>query len=149
MEDNSNMLEQITKQFSLGEQDVKTYSPLVLAYVGDCIYEIVIRTILVKRRNCQVQKLHKEATWFVKAATQAALMDFLEPRLTEEEQDVFRRGRNAKSHTVPKNANVGDYHKATGFEAVIGYLYLNNQMSRIMDLLYIALKEIDQEGLIE
>ena len=142
---NDNFLEQIKKQFSLGEQEPGAYSPLVLAYLGDCVYELVVRTVLVEKRNCTVQKLHREATWFVKAGTQAAMADFLLPKLTEEEEDIFRRGRNAKSHTVPKNADVGDYHKATGFEALIGYWYLTKQNERMLEMIYDAVSEVDHK----
>ena len=85
------LLDSLKDQFNLGEKDPKSYSPLVLAYVGDCIYEMIIRTVLVHKRDSQVQKLHKEATWFVKAATQAMIVEKLMPLLSEEEQDVYRR----------------------------------------------------------
>jgi ribonuclease-3 family protein len=135
------LLDSLKDQFNLGEKDPKSYSPLVLAYVGDCIYEMIIRTVLVHKRDSQVQKLHKEATWFVKAATQAMIIEKLMPLLTEEEQDVYRRGKNAKSHTAPKNADLGDYHKATGFEALAGYLYLSHNTGRLIDLVKIALED--------
>lgn len=134
-------LDKLKEEFSLGEKDIKTFSPLVLAYVGDCIYEIVIRTILVELRDSNVQKLHKETTWFVKAATQAAIIDLISDVLTEEELSVYRRGRNAKSHTAPKNADIGEYHKATGFEALIGYLYLNNENDRLIELIKLGIKD--------
>lgn len=142
---NENFLEQIKEQFSLGEQELSAYSPLVLAYLGDCVYELVVRTVLVEKRNCPVQKLHREATWFVKASTQAAMADFLLSKLSEEEEMVFRRGRNAKSHTVPKNAEIGDYHKATGFEALIGYWYLSKQNERMLQMIYDAVSEVDRK----
>ena len=128
------LLDNLKREFDMGEQDPKSYSPLVLAYIGDCVYELIVRTVLVSKRNCQVQKLHREATWFVKAATQAALIDTLMPMLTEDEQDIYRRGKNAKSHTAPKNADIGEYHRATGFEALIGYLFLSDNMDRIVEL---------------
>ena len=96
-----NLLDQIKKEFLLGEQDINSYSPLVLAYIGDCVYELIVRTVLVSRQNCAVQKMHREATWYVKAATQAKVVTMLMEELTEEEAAVYRRGRNAKSHTIP------------------------------------------------
>lgn len=144
--DNNIFLDQIREQFNLGEQEINSYSPLVLAYLGDCVYELIVRTILVERRNCPVQKLHREATWFVKAATQAAMIEVMLPKLTEEEEAIFKRGRNAKSHTVPKNADVGDYRKATGFEALIGYWYLTRQNERLLELVSEAITAVDKKG---
>ncbi|MDE6531460.1 MAG: ribonuclease III [Lachnospiraceae bacterium] len=129
-----NILQQMKEKFQLGEQELNSYSPLVLAYMGDCVYELIVRTILVEQRNCPVRKLHKKATDYVKAKTQADLIMAVLEDLTEEEKDVYRRGRNAKSHTVPKNASLGDYRKATGMEAVIGYLYLKKDMERVLEL---------------
>lgn len=130
-----NLLQQTKEMFSLGEQELNSYSPLVLAYLGDCVYELVVRTVLVGQSNCQVSKLHKKATAYVMARAQADLITAVLEELTEEEMDVYRRGRNAKSHTVPKNASLGDYRKATGMEAVIGYLYLKKDMERAMELI--------------
>jgi len=111
------------------------YSPLVLAYMGDAVYEQIIRELLVRRGNRQVQKLHKEATGYVSASAQAELVDRLMDRFTEEETAVFKRGRNANAHAAPKNQDVIAYRKSTGFEAVIGWLYLTDQKDRIMQLL--------------
>lgn len=134
-------LDKLKEEFSLGEKDIKTFSPLVLAYVGDCIYEIIIRTVLVELRDGNVQKLHKETTWFVRAATQAAIIETIKPELTEEELAVYRRGRNAKSHAAPKSADVGEYRKATGFEALIGYLYLINENDRLIELVKMGIHD--------
>lgn len=108
--------------FQLKNQDLRTYSPLTLAYLGDAVYEVVIRTILVKRGNCQVNKLHHQASQLVKASAQSQMMERLEPVLTQEELAVYRRGRNAHSATMAKHATMADYRRATGFEALIGYL---------------------------
>ena len=113
----------------------REYSPLVLAYLGDAVYELYIRSLLVSRGNLPVQKLHKAATDFVKAKAQSDAITALEPELTEEELQVYKRGRNAKPGTVPKNANVGDYHRATGFEALAGYLYVCGKTDRL-DVLF-------------
>lgn len=111
------------------------YSPLVLAYIGDAVYEVVIRTLILSRGNTQVNKMHKRASELVKAEAQARFYKLLEDRLTPEEQSVYRRGRNAKSATMPKHATMRDYRMATGFEALIGYLYLTEQMERMAELL--------------
>ncbi|MDE6687372.1 MAG: ribonuclease III [Lachnospiraceae bacterium] len=141
-----NLLQQMKEKFQLGEQELNSYSPLVLAYVGDCVYELIVRTILVEQSNCPVRKLHKKATEYVKAKTQADLILAVLEDLTEEEKDVYRRGRNAKSHTVPKNASLGDYRKATGMEAVIGYLYLKKDMERVMELIKLGWERTDLWG---
>ena len=132
---NINLLASIRDKFELGEQDLRTYSPLVLAYVGDAIYEIVIRTILVSEANEAVEKLHKKATKLVKAAAQKDMILAVYDELTEDEMYVYKRARNSKQHTTPKNADIGDYHKATGFEAVMGYLYLKNDIDRMLELI--------------
>ncbi len=120
------------------EQGLKTdpsqYSPLVLAYLGDAVYELMIREHIVRQANRQVSKLHHEATQYVNAAAQAQLAERILERLTEEELAVYRRGRNATSHTVPKNQETGDYRKATGLEALIGWLYLKGDTDRIFEL---------------
>lgn len=136
-----NILNRINDTFEIGEQDIKSYSPLVLAYIGDCVYELVVRTVLIEKKGGTVQKLHKQAIWYVKASTQSTIIDKLLPILSEEENDIYRRGKNAKSHTSPKNADIGDYHKATGFEALIGFLYMKKDFERILELLKIALSE--------
>lgn len=124
----------IRRQFAVEEHPVNDYSPLVLAYIGDAVYELILRTIVISKGNQQVNKLHRETSRYAKAQAQAAMMDTLFPMLTEEEADIYRRGRNAKSHTISKNATVGDYRKATGFEALVGFLYLSGNMSRIIEL---------------
>lgn len=133
-------VDDIRKSFNLGESDVRSYSPLVLAYIGDSVYEVIIRTLLADGVGGTVQKLHKKATKYVKASAQAFIITALFDELTEEEQDVCKRGRNAKSHKAPKNGSIGEYHRATAFEAVIGYLFLKNDNERI---LYIVKKGIE------
>ena len=111
------------------------YSPLTLAYIGDGIYELVIRSIVVERANRSANDLHKKTTRYVKAPAQSAMIEALLPELTEDEEAVYRRGRNAKSYTTAKNASVADYRRATGFEALMGYLYLTGQTDRMLDLI--------------
>lgn len=122
----------ICATFSLKEQDAKQYSPLTLAYIGDAVYEMIVRTILVERGNAPVNVLHKHASKLVKAEAQADAYHRIKELLTEEEMSVFRRGRNAKSYTSAKNATIGDYRVATGFEALFGYWYLTGQTERML-----------------
>ena len=117
--------------FGLSSKDWKLYSPLTLAYLGDAVYEMVIRTICVKRANMQTQKLHRKVTGYVSAKAQAKMMDALIGELTEEEESIYRRGRNSKPYTKAKNASMEEYLKATGFEALVGYLYLQKEYERM------------------
>lgn len=125
--------------FHLEDRDLRTYSPLTLAYIGDGVYEMVIRTILVKRGNCPVNQLHRQASSLVKASAQSAMMEVIEPMLNEEEHSVYKRGRNAHSATMAKHATMGDYRRATGFEALMGYLYLKEDFERITQLVHAGL----------
>ena len=127
--------------FHLEEKDLRTYSPLTLAYIGDGVYELVIRTVLVKKGNCPVNQLHRKASSLVRAASQSAMMEFIEPMLTEEEHSVYRRGRNAHSPTMAKHATMADYRRATGFEALMGYLYLKEDFGRIVELVRAGIGE--------
>ncbi len=108
---------------------------LTLAYVGDCIYELIIRTLLVSQGITHVNKLNKLASNLVKASAQCELYHCIQDKLTEEENSAFKRGRNAKSGSKAKNATVSDYRIATGMEALMGYLYLEGKLSRITELL--------------
>ena len=136
----------LKETFELEYQDIRTYSPLTLAYIGDAIYELVIRTILVEKGNTQVNKLHKRASRLVKASAQSAMIEKLKPYLTEEETGVFKRGRNAKAATMAKNATMSDYRRATGFEALMGYLYLTEQWERMLELMKTGIREVEQDG---
>lgn len=132
----------IKQIFGLAEQDIRTYSPLTLAYIGDGVYELVIRTVVVAKGNRRPKELHKRSSMLVKAQTQASIVEALKPLLTEEERDIYRRGRNANSATMAKNASMQEYRKATGFEAVIGYLYLTGQEERLIKLVKQGLESI-------
>ena len=145
MEKSVTLLENIKKEFQCEEQDIRSYSPLTLAYIGDCIYEIIIRTVVVERGNKSPQSLHKTVTKYAKAETQCELFQVLQDELTEEEMAVMRRGRNAMSFTTAKNASVGDYRKASGLEALFGYLYLTGQTERAVSLLKSGLARIGME----
>lgn len=129
----------IKEQFQLEPVDIRTYSPLTLAYIGDGIYDLVIRSIIVGKGNTKASNLHRETSRLVKAQAQAEMMEVLQPHLTEEEADIYRRGRNAKSPTMAKNATMSDYRKATGFEALMGYLYLQDEFERLVELVKIGL----------
>ena len=131
----------IKEQFEIADVDIKTYSPLALAYIGDGIFELVIRSIVVGKGNTKASQLHQHTSHIVKAASQAKMIEALEADLTEEEADVYRRGRNAKSPTMAKNASMADYRKATGFEALMGYLYLKDDFDRIVELTKLGLEK--------
>lgn len=132
---------QLKELFHLEEQDLRSYSPLTLAYIGDGVYELIIRTILVKKGNCPVNRLHKKASSLVKAGAQSAIMEVIEEKLTPEELSVYRRGRNAHSPTMAKHATMADYRRATGFEALMGYLYLKEDYTRMLILVRMGIGE--------
>lgn len=139
---NSDLFNIIKQSMELKDIDIVNYSPLTLAYIGDGIYEIVIRTVIVDEANRQVNKIHKAASDLVKAQTQAELAFLLMDRFTEDEQSVFKRGRNAKAVTRAKNASMSDYRVATGFEALVGWLYLTGQSERMLFLIKTGLNEL-------
>ncbi|AJA49751.1 mini-ribonuclease 3 [Clostridium pasteurianum DSM 525 = ATCC 6013] len=121
---------------SFTKQEAKNLNPLVLAFVGDAIYELFIRAYIVnENRTTHVHKLHVKAVSFVKAHAQSEFIKKLLDSLNEEELSIYKRGRNSKSGTVPKNADLCEYRSATGFEAIFGYLYLTEQNDRINYLL--------------
>ena len=128
----------------LKEVEAREYSPLALAYLGDAVYELAIRTFVMNHGNTQVNKMHKKTAGLVKAEAQANFYKVLEEELTEEEKAVYRRGRNAKSVTKAKHATMKDYRMATGFEALMGYLYLTEQMERMAELLGHGLKKLGE-----
>ena len=125
--------------------DVQEYSPLTLAYNGDGIYDLVIRTLVINRGNKQVQKLHQETSALVQASAQSRMMRVLQDKLTEEEHAVYKRGRNAKSVSPAKNQSVTDYRRATGFEALMGYLYLKKDWKRMLELIRDGLESLEEE----
>ena len=132
---------QLKELFHLEDQDLRSYSPLTLAYIGDGVYELIIRTILVKKGNCPVNRLHKKASSLVKAGAQSAIMEVIEEELTPEELSVYRRGRNAHSPTMAKHAPMADYRRATGFEALMRYLYLKEDYTRMLTLVRMGIGE--------
>ena len=121
------------------------YSPLVLAYLGDAVYELFIRERIVAAGNRPVNRMHGMAVHFVKAETQAKLLRYLEAELTEAESGIVRRGRNAHANTMAKNASMIDYRRATAFEALVGYWKLSGQEERFQALLNQALAAFEEE----
>ena len=142
------LIQKIKEGLYLDGLDPKSYSPLSLAYIGDAIYEIVIRTIVMSAGNMSVNKYHKKSSSMVKASAQKEVFEKIEPFLTEEEMAVYKRGRNSKSGSVAKNASMMDYRKATGVEALVGYLYLAGDMDRIIELIGIGFDLNKKEELI-
>ncbi len=129
----------ILDEFGIKQQDIRTYSPLTLAYIGDGIYDLVIRSIVVGQGNTHANLLHKKTSSMVKAKAQSDMMEILLPHLSEEETAVYKRGRNANSPTMAKNATMSDYRRATGFEALMGYLYLKDDFDRLLELVKLGL----------
>ncbi|MDO7908370.1 Mini-ribonuclease 3 [Paenibacillus sp. JX-17] len=120
--------------------------PIALAYIGDAVYEVAVRQYLLSRPNLRPNHLHRRATSFVSAKAQSQLLSYLEPGLTEQEQEVVKQGRNAKSGSVPKNANVLEYRHATALEALIGYLYCENKLERIQELITSGIEHMEQQA---
>ena len=118
-----------------GIEEVNQMSPLTWAYVGDCVYELYIRTKLVDTTKLKPHELHIKSVKYVKAKAQAETLKKLETILTEEEKEIVRRGRNTQTHHIAKNASMQDYMYATAFEALIGYLYLTKQEDRVFEMM--------------
>ena len=131
--------------FEMRKVNIKEYSPLTLAYIGDAVYDLIIRTLVVNKGNQQVQKLHKETITMVQASAQARMITALNGQLSEEEHAVYKRGRNAKSASPAKNQSIYDYHKATGFEELMGYRYLQNDLKRMLELIREGLDVVDDK----
>ena len=145
MEEGISLAGQIRQVFQCRGTDIRTYSPLTLAYIGDSVYELIIRSILVEEGNRSVNVLNKRAVKYVNAQAQAKMVIGLIPELTEEELDVYKRGRNAKPRSTAKNASLKEYHNATGYEALIGYLYLTEQTDRILKLVKAGMDKLEGE----
>jgi len=137
-------LKLIEENGKMSAQDVKQMAPLVLAYMGDAIFEVYIRNYLIHKKQVSVNFLHKAATSYVKAKAQAEIVHHLEPLLTEEEWTAVKRGRNQKSATVPKNADLTDYQYATGFEALLGYLYYLGNTQRLLEIMALSVSFINE-----
>ena len=138
----SDIFEIIKQNMDLSDIDTVNYSPLTFAFIGDAVYEVVIRTMIVDEANRSANDLHKESSNYAKASTQAKLSEILMDDFDEEELAVFKRGRNAKINTKAKNASISEYKKATGLEAVIGYLYLEGKTERMIELIKKGLERL-------
>lgn len=132
------MIEIIERPENVSE--VNTMSPLTWAYIGDSVYELYIRQYLINTTKLKPHKLHIEAIKYVKAGAQAKILEKIKQSLTEEEQEIVKRGRNAENHHLPKNATVQEYMYSTGFEALIGYLYLAKQDERLKEILELCVE---------
>lgn len=132
-------IESIREWFELKEVDVRAYSPLSLAYIGDTVFDMIVRTIAVGHCNMAAHKYHKKVTSYVSAVAQSQMVEILTSHLTEEELDVYKRGRNSKPYSKAKNASSIEYQRATGLEALVGYLYFGGQMERLLYLMKLAI----------
>ena len=145
LDTNKQYYKKILERLDMDEMTVEQCPPLVLAYVGDAVYEVFIRTLIVSHEKLPVHMLHKHSVKFVKAKAQSDIIHGILELLTSEEQDIVRRGRNAKSGTIPKNADVAEYKHATGFEALLGYLYLKKDCERLMEIMEMAIEAVDNQ----
>lgn len=139
MEEGLNIYSTIIEKLAMEKQDIRTISPLTLAYIGDSVFDLTIKTMVVGQGNAPVNKMHKKVSEIVKAHGQVQMYEAIKDILTENETSVFKRGRNAKSYTSAKNATKIDYRIATGYEALLGYLYLQDKMNRVLELVNIGL----------
>lgn len=130
----NSLYESLTKTFGIEPKQVEQYSPLTLAYIGDCVYELIIRTNLVYTANAPVDRLNRMGSMLAKAGTQSAIIEAVMDMLTAQELAAYKRGRNAHTANRARNATAGDYRRATGFESLIGYLYVREDFDRIMEL---------------
>ncbi len=135
---------EILSFFDITEKDIRTYSPLTLAFLGDAVYELIIRARVVGEGNTSPKTLHSSSPSFEKAAAQSRLLDVIEDELSEEEKDYVRRGRNSKPRTMAKNASTHDYLNATGLETLIGCLFIKGEDERILYLMNKGTKENEE-----
>ncbi len=142
---NNELIKVISEQTSDSQKHKIMYSPSQLAYVGDAVYELLVRSHVIQNHDINVNKMHRLSIRFVKANAQAYFVDKLEEELSEEEKKIVKRGRNAKITSSPKNAELMDYRYATGFEALFGYLYLNNEIKRLMQLFSRVVEILDEK----
>ena len=134
----------ICQALCLKAVDAGSYSPLALAYIGDAVYEVLIRIRVMNQGIMQVSKMHKRSAELVKAPTQAVIIKLLLEELSQEEMAVYKRGRNARSATMSKHATMTEYRMATGFEALVGYLYLEGRHDRLLELIHDGLEKIGE-----
>lgn len=133
----------VNEIFNSKEVRPNEYSPLALAFIGDSVFDLVIKSVIVEKANCQVNKLQNKTSKIVRATAQALIVDALKDELSEEEANIYRRGRNAKPYTKAKNASYSEYCKATGLEALVGYLYLKGDTERLIALIKTGLENAE------
>lgn len=126
-------------------QSIRMLSPLGLAYIGDCIFELMVRERIIGKGNMPVHKLHKMTVSYVCASAQSRAFGLIEDSLSEEEMTIYKRGRNANGNHIPKNANPVDYRRATGLEALFGFLHLTGQSVRVSELFEAIFTSIQSE----
>ncbi len=136
------LYEEIKDSFALENCVPEQTAPIILAHLGDTVYEVVVRTVVDTRSNRQIAKVHNEIVKYVKAEAQSKIITALEPELTDEELTIYHKGKNAHTNTFPKNGTKADYHRATGFEALVGFLYLKGKTDRLLELIYKGMKLI-------
>lgn len=139
------MEESIRRAFSLAGQRPELLAPHSLAYLGDAVYELLIRTVIVEKGDTSAKKMNRQATGFARASAQAKLIRALKDELTEEETAVFRRGRNTNPGMRAKHATMSEYRLATGFEALVGYLYLKGETDRLLSLIRTGWEKTEHE----
>lgn len=144
MEESIDNFQFFKEQFLIEHGSPESYSPLTLAYIGDAVFDVMVRTIAVSKVNKQVNKYHKDVSKIVCAPSQAKMVLAIHDRLTEEERVIYKRGRNANSYTKAKNASRTDYRNATGFEAVLGYLYLKEDFQRLTNVVKMSLEVLEE-----
>lgn len=146
MEQAENLLNSMSNDMTFKKENVLNYSGLNLAYIGDGVFEILVRTYVINTYNSTVSKMDKLSRSYVKASSQALMFHELMNICNDKEISILKRGRNAKSNTQAKNATTTDYRHATGLEALFGYLYLEGETDRIMELFNICIKTIENTG---
>ncbi len=142
------MIEKICFESITNKNQILNLNPISLAFLGDAVWSVVIREFFCSNSTFKSNELHKLSTKFVKASYQASLLDRLNDKLSEEEQQIAKRARNARLNTIPKNSNLSDYKKATSFEAILGYNYLMQDFDRIKffyNFILVELKQVLQE----
>ena len=135
---NDEFFQEVLKDFDIKERDIDALPPLVLAFIGDAVYDVYVRTLLISKGGKNVHSLHIDSINYVKAGSQSDILKKLAPVLTDEETEIVRRGRNSNPSTVPKHADVTEYRYATGFEALLGHLYLTKKFERLLVILRMA-----------
>ncbi|MGN1097733.1 MAG: Mini-ribonuclease 3 [Clostridia bacterium] len=131
--------------FSEKNLNPREYNPLALAYIGDTVFDLYIRTRILEKGNRRVTDMHKSAVGYVKASSQAKIVHIIGDMLTEEETGILKWGRNAKVNTHPSGASIGEYHLATGFETLLGFLYLDGKDERLCEILDAAYANFNKE----